>query len=125
MQPEELGGPGAVAAGALGAHFSVPSTTPEAYTSPGISDLVIWMKLTDRYRYEALDSHRLAAYSSPAPPQPACHHRYPCWRSAPGCCDTSLTATAKRPGNERHSQSFRSKKHCAPSHHQLRNERDE
>lgn len=63
--------------GGGGAHFSVPSSTPEAYTSPGISDLVIWMKLTDRYRYEALESHRLAAYSSPAPSRPACHHSCP------------------------------------------------
>ena len=47
-------------------NFSVPNSTPEAYTKPGISDFVIWMKDTDRYRYEAFDSHRLAAYSRPA-----------------------------------------------------------
>ena len=27
---------------------SVPSAMPQAYTSPGISDLVIWMKETER-----------------------------------------------------------------------------
>lgn len=52
-------------------NFSVPSSTPEAYTSPGISDFVIWMNDTERYRYEALDSHRLAAYSSPAQCHPS------------------------------------------------------
>lgn len=47
-------------------NFSVPNITPEAYTSPGMRDFVIWMNDTDRYRYEALDSHRLAAYNKPA-----------------------------------------------------------
>jgi hypothetical protein len=47
-------------------NFSVPSITPEAYTRPGISDFVIWMNDTDRYKYEAFDSHRLAAYRNPA-----------------------------------------------------------
>ena len=44
---------------------SVPMKTPVAYTRPGMSDLVIWMKETDRYRYAELDSHRLAAYRTP------------------------------------------------------------
>ena len=29
-------------------YFSVASMTPDAYTRPGIRDLVIWMKDTDR-----------------------------------------------------------------------------
>lgn len=31
-------------------YFSVPSITPDAYTRPGMRDLVIWMNDTDRYR---------------------------------------------------------------------------
>jgi hypothetical protein len=42
-------------------NLSVPIKHPEKYTKPGIKDFVIWMKDTDRYRYEELLNHKLAA----------------------------------------------------------------
>jgi len=42
-------------------NFSVPTTTPQAYTRPGIKDFVIWMNDTDKYRYDVLLSQRLPA----------------------------------------------------------------
>lgn len=77
-------------------NFSVPSSTPDAYTSPGMSDFVIWMNDTERYRYDALDSQRLAAYRNPAP---AKHYHDPSlanWvepvHEAGGRCGTAMGA---------------------------------
>jgi len=62
-----------------GEYFSVPMTTPDAYTSPGMSDFIIWMNETLRYRYDALENQRLAAYRRPAGSDAAVrvHRQYP------------------------------------------------